>query len=168
MFGSHDVCRLTLRPPPILLCSTNLSPYLTSIFCLFSLYYHARIFPSIFYCTPVIFSCSSLLLTKPLISSPHRFSSPLLFSFLFFLISYLPSLPSLLFLISYLHFLLFSFLYLISPFFYPFFYPFSPRASSHSRHMMKKHRGRRESRRQTFELIQSDLELFTEMLSGTV
>ena len=32
--------------------------------------------------------------------------------------------------------------------------------------LVRKHRGRSESRRQTFELLQSDLEVFTEMLSG--
>ena len=33
---------------------------------------------------------------------------------------------------------------------------------------MRRHRGRQESRRQTFELLQSDLEVITEMLSDVV
>ena len=36
------------------------------------------------------------------------------------------------------------------------------------RQLMRRHRGRQESRRQTFELIQSDLEVITEMLSDVV
>ena len=55
-------------------------------------------------------------------------------------------------------------LYCPSLHFRPLYLP--TRKTSLGRMLVRKHRGRSESRRQTFELLQSDLEVFTEMLSG--